>query len=565
MLKRIFFSFAVILLLTSGSWSAQREPARGRNGMISSASDLASMIGLKVLEDGGNAVDAAVAVGFALAVTYPEAGNLGGGGFMVIHLANGKNTTIDFRETAPSFVNKDIYLDDSGKVIEDMSRKGWTSSGVPGTVAGLIYALNKYGTFTLDKVLQPAIELARNGFPLSNRLAEDINYYFEDFSKYPSSKKIFTNDGEKFIEGDYLIQTDLAETLNKILINGADGFYSGAVADSIIAESNRSGWMITKDDLQNYFPVEREPVYGEYKGFEIVSMAPPSSGGIAIVEAFNVLKNFDLHKLGWHSSDYIFTVVETLKRIYADRSKHLGDPDFYSVPQSNLLSQKYADKIASDIIKQEGKAVPSVDILPASFTSHESEQTTHFVTSDRLGNAVSCTTTINSAFGNKIVVGGAGFLMNNEMDDFSAKPGVPNQYGLIGSEANSVQPNKRMLSSMTPTILLKDGKFFMAVGSPGGSTIITTVLQIIINVVDFDMNISEAIGVPRFHHQWLPDRIDYEKLCLVKDQIETLKNKGETIGHVRSLGRAEGIIFDNKNKIYTGATDPRGYGLAIGF
>ena len=565
MLRRIFFSIVIILFFVSTGRGAQCEPARGRYGMISSASDLASMIGLKVLEEGGNAVDAAVAVGFALAVTYPEAGNLGGGGFMVIHLANGKNTTIDFRETAPSFVNQNIYLNDSGKVIKDMSRTGWTSSGVPGTVAGLIYVLNKYGTLTLDKVLQPAIELARNGFPLSYRLAEDINYFHDEFCKYPSSKRIFTNDGEKFIEGDYLIQTDLAETLKKILLNGVNGFYSGAVADSIIAESNRNGWIITKDDLQNYTPVERNPVCGNYKGYEIVSMAPPSSGGIAIIEALNVLRNFDLQTLGWHSSEYIFTIVETLKRVYADRSKHLGDPDFYNVPQTDLLSQEYASKIAEEIVKQNGKAKPSVNILPAIFQLHESEQTTHFVTADRFGNAVSCTTTINSAFGNRIVVSGAGFLMNNEMDDFSAKPGVPNQYGLIGSEANSVQPNKRMLSSMSPTILLKEGKFFMAAGSPGGSTIITTVLQLILNVVDFNMNISEAVGVSRFHHQWLPDRIDYEKFCLVKDQIKALKAKGETIGKVRSLGRAEGIIFDNKNKIFSGATDPRGYGLAIGY
>ncbi len=567
MLKRIFFRILLFsFLFNSANLSgAEPSPARGRNGMVSSASDLASMVGLKILEKGGNAIDAAVAVQFALAVTFPEAGNIGGGGFMVIHLAKGKNTTIDFRETAPSCARRDVYLDDKGNVINGMSTTGWTSSGVPGSVAGMLYALDKYGSMTLDEVISPAIELAENGFPLSYDLARDINYSYNEFVKYPSSKKIFTNAGEHFIEGDYFIQTDLAKTLREILLKGKAGFYDGWVADSIVAQSTREGWNITKEDLLNYVPVERKPVYGEYKGFRIVSMAPPSSGGIALVETLNILKNFDLNLLGWHSADYIYTIVEALKYVYADRSKHLGDPDFYNVPATDLLSQKYADGIAEKIKERNGLAKPSDEIFPADFTEKESTETTHYVVADKYGNAVSCTTTINSAFGNKIVVNGAGFLMNNEMDDFSAKPGVPNQYGLIGSEANSIAPHKRMLSSMTPTILLKDGKFYLAAGSPGGSTIITTVLQIILNAVDFNMNISEAIGMPRFHHQWKPDRIDYEKYAILKEQREILSRKGENIGKVRSLGRAEGIIYNAEKNIFYGATDPRGYGLAIGY
>jgi len=567
MLRRIFSKifFISFLFYSLNIFAAEPFPARGRNGMVSSASDLASMIGLKILEEGGNAVDAAVAVQFALAVTFPEAGNIGGGGFMVIHLSNGKNTTIDFRETAPSCANKNVYLDSAGNVVQGMSTTGWTSSGVPGSVAGMLYALNKYGTMTLDKVLSPAIELAENGFPLSYDLARDINYYYEDFMKYPSSKKIFTNDGERFIEGDYLVQTDLAKTLKEILLNGKAGFYEGWVADSIVSQSNRQGWKITKEDLRNYAPVERKPVFGEYKGFQIVSMAPPSSGGIAIIETLNILKNFNLPLLEWHSADYIYTIVEALKYVYADRAKHLGDPSFYNVPVDNLLSQKYADSIAEKIKKRNGRAKPSNEIFPADFTEKESTETTHYVVADKYGNAVSCTTTINSAFGNKIAVEGAGFLMNNEMDDFSSKPGVPNQYGLVGSEANSIAPHKRMLSSMSPTILLKDGKFFLAIGSPGGSTIITTVLQTILNVVDFKMNISDAIGRPRFHHQWKPDRIDYEKYAILKEQREILSRKGENIGKIRTLGRAEGIIYNSEKNIFYGATDPRGYGLAIGY
>ncbi len=567
MLKRISSKFLLvsILIFNVNLFAAQPSPVRGKSGMVSSASDLASLVALKVLENGGNAIDAAVALHFALAVTFPEAGNIGGGGFMVIHLANGKNTTIDFRETAPTGATKNVYLDSLGNVIEGMSTTGWSSSGVPGSVAGMIYVLDKYGTISLSEAIKPAIELAKNGFPLSYDLARDINYSYDEFIKYPSSKKIFTNDGEKFIEGDYFVQTDLAKTLKEISKNGFAGFYEGWVADSIVAQSKRNGWDITKEDMRNYSPVERNPIYGDYKGFRIVSMAPPSSGGIALVETLNILKNFNLQNLGWHSTDYIYTIVEALKYVYADRSKYLGDPDFYDVPSENLLSQEYANSIAEKIEFANGKATSSEKVFPANFNMKESNQTTHYVVADRFGNAVSCTTTINSAFGNKIVVDGAGFLMNNEMDDFSAKPGVPNQYGLIGSEANSVAPHKRMLSSMTPTILLKNNKFFMAIGSPGGSTIITTVLQSILNVVDFKMNISEAIGVPRFHHQWKPDRIDYEKYAILKEQKNALEKRGETIGKMRSLGRAEGIIYDSAQKIFYGATDPRGYGLAIGY
>ena len=559
MLRRIFFSAVILFYFTAQTLASSYKPVKGKNGMVVSASEIATLVGTGILARGGNAIDAAVAVGFALAVTFPEAGNLGGGGFMVIHLADGKNTTIDFREKAPAFVNKNIYLDDDGNVIEGMSVSGWTSSGVPGTVAGLLYALEKYGTLSLKEVITPSIELARNGFPLTARMADELNEMKSEFEKYPSTKKIFVKENGEWQRGDIFTQKDLSKTLEEILKKGKAGFYEGWVADSIVAQSNRSGWKITRDDLKNYEAVEREPVTGNYRGYEIVSMPPPSSGGVALIETLNALEYFNVDSLGWNSSDYIFTLTEILKHVYADRSKHLGDPDFYPVKTKELTDKSYALKIVRSLADT---AIPSSQISPAVFVPKESEETTHYSVADKYGNAVSVTTTINSAYGNKIVVDGCGFLMNNEMDDFSVKPGVPNQFGLIGSEANSVQPEKRMLSSMTPTIVLKNDSLFMVIGSPGGSTIITTVLQCIVNVIDFKMNIAEAIAAPRFHHQWLPDEIFRERFAIVKDARQKLIERGEKLGAIRRLGYAEGIIYDAKTKIFYGTSDPRGSGLA---
>ncbi|MBU0561013.1 MAG: gamma-glutamyltransferase [Bacteroidetes bacterium] len=562
MLMRIFSKIVFICLLSATLLlSASKDPARAKNGMVVSASSIASEVGVAIMKKGGNAIDAAVAVGFALAVTHPSAGNLGGGGFMVIHLKDGKNTTIDYREKAPSATHKDIYLNSSGEFDPKLSTEGWTSSGVPGSVAGLLYALEKYGTLPLRDVIQPTIDLAQNGFEISYRMAISFAAVHSEFVKYASSKKVFTKDGGKYEEGDALIQRDLALTLKLIRDRGRDGFYSGRVADLIVQQSKKNGGYLTHKDLENYSPVERVPINGSYRGYDIISMGPPSSGGVAIVQTLNALENFTFEKNDWGSSYYIHTVSEILKHTYADRSKYLGDEDFYPVPKGWLTSKEYGREIASTI---KSTAIPSKEISPGIMNSNESTETTHYSIVDSYGNAVSATTTINSNYGNKIVVDGAGFIMNNEMDDFSAKPGTPNQFGLLGGEANSIQSGKRMLSAMTPTILLKDDKPFLVIGSPGGSTIITVVLQVIINVVDFKMDIQEAIDQPRFHHQWFPERIDFERFCISRDVRDILIEKGQLMGTEVVLGRAEGIII-NENGIKLGATDPRGFGGAAGY
>jgi gamma-glutamyltranspeptidase/glutathione hydrolase len=541
---------------------ANGHPVRSKNGMVVTASPLASDAGVSILKKGGNAVDAAVAVGFALAVTYPSAGNIGGGGFMVIHLANGINTTLDFRETAPIAAFENMFLDSLGNYNPDASQLGWKSSGVPGTVHGLITALEKYGSLSLSDVIQPAIDLAEEGFKLTDNMANSINYYYNDFMNYESSKKIFTNNGNKYSEGDLFIQKDLANTLKSIRDNGIDGFYKKNIAQKFIDESNKNDGIFSIYDLEQYATIEREPIIGTYRGHQIVSMAPPSSGGICLIEALNVLENFNFNRDDWGSSRYFHILVETFKRVYADRSIHLGDADFYPVPVDFLTSKKYAQNIANSITEN---ALPSEMISGTNLKYKESEETTHYSVADKYGNAVAVTYTLNSSYGNRIVVAGLGFLLNNEMDDFSAKPGVPNQFGLIGSKANSIQPKKRMLSSMTPTIVFKDDKPFMLIGSPGGSTIITQVLQTIQNVIDFGMNIYDAIDAPRIHHQWLPDEIYCEPIGISPDTKQILIEKGHKFGPVRPLGRMEGIIIDSNEKIFYGTSDPRAFGKAAGY
>lgn len=554
--------FISILFLYQTLLIANGHPVRSRNGMVVSASPIASDVGISVIKKGGNAIDAAVAVGFALAVTYPSAGNIGGGGFIVLHLADGTNTTFDFREIAPMASSDNMFLDSLGNYDPNSSQFGWKSSGVPGTVHGLITALTKYGSLPLQDLIQPAIDLAENGFVLTYDMANSINYYYDDFMKYESSKKIFTKNGNKFSEGDLFIQKDLANTLKTIRNNGIDGFYKKKVAQKFVEESNKNGGIFSLYDLEQYRTIERAPVTGTYRGYQIISMAPPSSGGICLLQALNVLENYSLNKKDWGGSRYYHLLVETLKRVYADRSVHMGDADFYPVPIEFLTSKKYAQNIASSITEN---ALPSEMINATNLKYKESEETTHYSITDNLGNAVSVTYTLNSSYGNKIIVDGLGFLLNNEMDDFSAKPGVPNQFGLIGSKANSIQPRKRMLSSMTPTIVLKDGKPFMLIGSPGGSTIITQVLQTIQNVIDFGMNIYDAIDAPRIHHQWLPDEIYYEPFGISPDTKERLIGKGHKFGTVRSLGRMEGIIIDNKDNLFYGTSDPRANGKASGY
>lgn len=555
----IFSSF----LNTNKIYPAAKKPVRAKNGMVVSSSDLATKVGVEILKKGGNAVDAAVAVGFALAVTYPYAGNIGGGGFMVIHLNNGKNTTIDYREKAPLKAYRNMFLDKNGNFDPKLSQEGATSVGVPGSVAGLIYALNKYGTMKLPEVIQPAIDLAEKGFQLDYSTAASIKEHLNEFKKYPGSYKKFTNDGFPYKAGDIFRQPDLAETLKLIRDKGDDGFYKGTIAALFIKEIKKLGGYISQADLNKYSPVERKPILGNYRGYEIVSMPPPSSGGIALVEMLNILENYHFKQQDWGSSEYIHDLVEAMKYTYADRTKYLGDPDFYPVPSNGLTSKEYAKSIFKKI---KNYATPAKDISAGNPLKYkESNETTHYSVYDKFGNAVSTTTTINSGYGSKIVVEGAGFLLNNEMDDFSAKPGVPNQFGLLGSKANSIQPQKRMLSSMTPTIVLKDNKPYIVIGSPGGSTIITVVLQVIMNCIDFNMNIQQAIDIPRIHDQWLPDQIDFEKYGLTTDVKNNLIKMGYKIGEERTLGVAEGIMIDNKDHVIYGASDPRGSGLAEGY
>ncbi|HCY77568.1 MAG TPA: gamma-glutamyltransferase [Ignavibacteriales bacterium] len=564
---QIFFKFLFVLLilflLSPDIFSESKDPVRGKHGMVVSASELASQVGIEILKKGGNAVDAAVAVGFALAVTYPAAGNIGGGGFMVIHLNDGTNTTIDYREKAPQSANEFLFQDSLENFLPEQSQFGVTSSGVPGSVAGLIYALEKYGTLSLADVIQPAINLAKSGFILEYRLAKSFEYELEYFNKYESTKKIFTKEGAAYTEGDLFIQSDLAKTLDLIKDYSLNGFYSGETADLIVSQISEQGGYITLDDLKNYKPVERPTIKTDYKGFEVITMGPPSGGGVSLIQMLNILENISFKNEEWGSSFYLHYLIEAMKYSFADRSKHLGDPDYYEVPLDMLTSKSYAKNLFNKIIEN---ATPSSEILPGDVNAfNESEETTHYSIIDNFGNAVSTTTTINSSFGSKIVVEGAGFLLNNEMDDFSSKAGTPNQFGLIGSEANKIEPGKRMLSSMSPTIILKDNKPFMIIGSPGGSTISTVVLQVIFNVLDFGMDIQQAIDMPRIHHQWLPDLIYYERFGLSLDVLNALKAKGYEFGGLRILGRCEGILVDQNNQIFFGATDPRGYGAAVGF
>ncbi|PIP76643.1 MAG: gamma-glutamyltransferase [Ignavibacteria bacterium CG22_combo_CG10-13_8_21_14_all_37_15] len=551
----------IFLLLITFSLSAKT--GHGKRGMVVSAEPIATQVGVQILKKGGNAVDAAVAIGFSLAVTYPVAGNLGGGGYMVIHLPDGRNTAIDYRETAASLAQRDMYLDKNGVFLPELSQVGILSAGIPGSVAGLLSALEKYGTMKIADVLQPAINLAEDGFPLSFSNAKSLEKTLKDFEKFTSSLKVFSKNGTAYQEGDIFKQPDLAKTLVEIKNLGKNGFYKGKIAELLLSQMKALGGNFSKEDLENYKPVEREVIKGKYRGFEIVSMPPSSSGGIALVQMLNILENFSFEKDEWNSSKYIHALVSTMKFAYADRSMHLGDPDYSTIPQKWLLSKSYAKKLFSQI---SDKAISSENIKPGNKNEfNESEETTHYSVMDKNGCAVSVTTTINSAYGSKLVVEGAGFLLNNEMDDFSGKPGVPNQFGLIGSVANEIQPGKRMLSSMTPTIVLKDGIPILLIGSPGGSTIITTVLQVILNVCDFDMNLEQAVNSPRIHHQWLPDELYFEPFGIAKDVQINLLAKGYKFGKERNLGLVEAIKFDPKSGELTGVSDKRGFGLAEGF
>jgi len=546
----VFVFFAVCL-------SAQKKTYL--NGVVSSSNELASQVGIDILKKGGNAVDAAVGVGFALAVVYPQAGNLGGGGFMVIHLKDGLNTSIDYREKAPLKAGKDMYLDFNGEIVPGLSTIGNLAAGVPGSVAGMLHALEKYGSMERTEILRYAIDLADTGFYINKQFADALNNYQNDFSKFAGTMKIF---GGNFKEGDLLIQKDLANTLRKIRDNGRKGFYEGEIADLIVKDMHNSNGIISYEDLIKYEPKERDVLKGTYRGYDIISMGPPSSGGISLIYLLNILENYDLSKYEYSHHKNIQLMTEAMRRVYADRSEFMGDADFVNVPADILTSKVYAERRMSDYL--ENVASTSKVVKPGDAYYRESDQTTHYSVADGKGNLVSVTTTLNDVFGNKVVVDGAGFFLNNEMDDFVSKPGVPNIYGLIGNDANSIQPEKRMLSSMTPTIIFKDSKPYLIVGSPGGGRIITTVLQTILNIVDHKMSLSEAIDSPRFHHQWYPDEIQVEQKMLEDNKRNNLLRMGYSIKDISDFGRVDAIMF-NEDGSMIGHSDKRGSGKAIGY
>lgn len=537
-------------------------PVQAKNGMVVTSHFLATESALEVLEKGGNAIDAAVTAAFALAVTQPRSGNIGGGGFMLVSSEQKDEVVaIDYREKAPSKATVDMFLDEKGDADSNRSRFSHLAAGVPGTVAGLAMALEKYGTISLQEAIAPAIKLAEEGFIVTPRFSEGLKKREKRLKKWESSVKTFYKpDGSYYEPGDLFVQKDLAETLKRISANGTKEFYEGKTAELLVAEMAKHGGLITMEDMKNYQPVIRKPVTGTYRGYDIYSMSPPSSGGAHVVQILNILEGYDIKALGHNSSKTIHLMAEAMKRAYADRSLYLGDEDFVKVPLKGITSKEYAAELRKGI--SEDKAAESKNIAPGKPQPYESNETTHFSIVDKYGNAVSNTYTINFSYGSGIVVEGAGFLLNNEMDDFSSKPGVPNAYGLLGGEANKVEPNKRMLSSMSPTIVKKDGKNFLVAGSPGGSRIITTTLQVIMNVIDHGLNIQSAVAAPRIHHQWLPDEIRIEE-GLSRDTIEALQAKGHAIKQKSSMGAIQSIMIKD-GMMYGGADPRRSTALAAG-
>ncbi|MCI0508676.1 gamma-glutamyltranspeptidase/glutathione hydrolase [Chromohalobacter marismortui] len=529
-------------------------PQEGQHGMAATSHYLASKIARDVMQDGGNAVDAAVTAGFALAVTQPRSGNIGGGGFMLISdEKSGDVIAIDYREKAPGAAYETMFQNEQGEAVSELSRYTHNASGVPGTVAGLALALDEYGTLSLAEALAPAIDLAENGFALPPRFVAGVESARERLEKWPATRaKFFKSDGSSYQVGDIYRQPDLAATLKRIAAQGPREFYEGKTAELIAAEMEKHGGLMTAEDLAAYQPTLRDPVHGTYRGYDVYAMSPPSSGGAHIVQMLNILEGYDIGAMGFNSARTLHVMAEAMKRAYADRAAYLGDTDFVDVPLAGLTSKAYADALREQI--DLGRATPSDAIAAGDPLPYESNETTHFSIADDNGLAVSNTYTINFSYGSGIVVDGAGFLLNNEMDDFSAKPGTPNAYGLIGGEANKIEPHKRMLSSMTPTIVKKDGKNFLITGSPGGSRIITTTLQVVMNVIDHDMNIQTAVSVPRIHHQWLPDELRIEQ-GVSPDTIALLEGMGHTVSQQDAMGAAQSVVI--KHDHFYGGADPR--------
>jgi gamma-glutamyltranspeptidase / glutathione hydrolase len=564
----VFSFFLVGLPAETHVKAAWREPVRGRRAMVASQSDLASRIGIDVIKRGGNAVDAAVAVAIALAVTYPEAGNLGGGGFMLIRFRDGRAFAIDYREMAPKTATRDVFVNQNGELIkgEGSSTIGYRASGVPGTPAGLEMAFKKYGSGKIKwaDLVEPARKLAQDGFVLSNRSANLFKSYEKSLSKYGDSKKIFLNNGKLFGEGDVLRQPELAQTLSRIQRLGARDFYEGETARLIAADMKANKGLITLEDLKNYRAKERVPIRGTYRGYEVITMPPPSSGGIVLLQSLNMLEKYDLSKMNPASSEKYHLLTEVMRRAFADRAEHMADPDFAAVPTAQLIDKKYALARSSSINMT--RATPSTEIRAGQFRAEPTE-TTHFTVVDAQGNAVTNTYTINDLYGSAVTAKGTGVLLNDEMDDFAARPGKPNMFGLIQGERNKVEPGKRPLSSMTPTIVLrKDGSLWFALGARGGPRIITAVLQAVINMIDYDMNIQQAIDAPRVHHQWLPDEMLYEPMGMSSDTLKILESYGHTFAEKpANVASITAIAIEEKTNVRLGAIDSRGDGEAVGY
>ena len=566
-LGRIFF--VLVFINASIAPLAAREPVRGKHGMVASTNEVASRVGVEIMKRGGNAVDAAIAVAFALAVTHPAAGNLGGGGFMMIRLKDGRSTAIDYREMAPAAAHRNVYLDKNGNLIEGEggSLVGYRAAGVPGTVRGMELALKKYGSGKLSwsQLIEPARQLAANGFTVTYELARSLHASREYLGKYAESNRIYLRNGRFYKEGELFRQPELAATFARLQRSGPNDFYEGETARLIAADMKRNNGLMTPQDLRDYVAKERAPLRGNYRGYEIISMPPPSSGGAVLLEMLNILEGYDLKKLDASSSDRYHLMAEAMRRAFADRAEYMGDSDFVKVPVAGLIDKAYAARLRSTI--NTDRASTSAEVRAGRPAGYESEETTHFTVVDSEGNAVANTYTLNNSYGSAAMAKGTGLLLNDEMDDFAAKPGTPNMYGLIQGERNAVAPKKRPLSAMTPTIVLrKDGSLWFTVGSPGGPTIINTVLCVITDVIDYGMNIQDAIDAPRIHHQWLPDELVGEPSGFSSDTQRALVSRGHTLGKLRYLGDAEGIMIEEKTGVRLGATDPRrSDGQAIGY
>jgi gamma-glutamyltranspeptidase / glutathione hydrolase len=576
---RKFLIFQLVIFCVAVTEPGHAEglrPVHAKKAMVVSVHQEASKVGSDIMRQGGNAVDAAVATGFALAVVHPAAGNIGGGGFMLLRKANGETHFLDFREKAPKAASRDMYLDAQGNVIPKASLIGYKAAGVPGSVAGLVYAEQHWGKLTLRAVMQPAIQLAREGVRLTYEEAQFM--HDPDLAQFADSKRIFQRNGKLYEPGEIFRQPELARTLERIAANPkANEFYKGAMARELAAEIKRGGGLITAEDLAEYEAKERQPIKGTYRGYEIISAPPPSSGGITMLEALNILEGYDLHAMGNRSADAIHVTAEAFRRAFFDRAELLGDPDFNQIPVAQLIDKKYADGWRQSLDMM--RATDSKDVrrpsgfgeldrsamLHAPYTGHESSNTTHYSVVDSQGNAVSVTTTLNESFGSAVTAGKLGFLLNDEMDDFTSKPGTPNGYGLIQGEANAIAPGKRPLSAMAPTIVVKDGKLLMVLGSPGGPRIISTVANILMGVLDYGLDIQQAVNAPRFHHQWEPDEIVIERNGISPDTIKLLEARGHKIKAQGYWSDGECIAVDPKTGELLGAPDGRGGGKAVGY